>query len=122
MVSRGINTRKVRPSSILPQLGPNATNFFDSVTKNEQVAPLGSGYLVELAGLARDNSAWHEFFAPPPSLFAICLRKSEKMPGVAEEVWIAATYATAIVFEVVKVVLASDRPVRDALLGEKQES
>ena len=37
-------------------------------------------------------------------------------------VWIAATYATAIVFEVVKVVLASDRPVRDALLGEKQES
>jgi hypothetical protein len=44
------------------------------------------------------------------------------MPGVAEEVWIAATYATAIVFEVVKVVLASDRPVRDALLGAKQES
>ncbi len=35
-------------------------------------------------------------------------------------VWIAATYATAIVFEVVKVVLASERPVRDALLGEKQ--
>jgi hypothetical protein len=37
-------------------------------------------------------------------------------------VWIAATYATAIVFEVVKVVLASERPVRDALLGEKQGS
>jgi hypothetical protein len=37
-------------------------------------------------------------------------------------VWIAATYSTAIVFEVVKVVLASGRPVRDALLGAKQES
>jgi hypothetical protein len=37
-------------------------------------------------------------------------------------VWIAATYATAIVFEVVKVVLASERPVRDVLLGEKQGS
>jgi hypothetical protein len=32
-------------------------------------------------------------------------------------VWIAATYATAIVFEVVKVVLASERSVRDALVG-----
>ena len=37
-------------------------------------------------------------------------------------VWIAATYATAVVFEVVKVVLASERSVRDALLGEKQRS
>jgi hypothetical protein len=32
-------------------------------------------------------------------------------------VWIAVTYATAIVFEVVKVWLASERSVRDALLG-----
>jgi hypothetical protein len=32
-------------------------------------------------------------------------------------VWIAVTYATAIVFEVVKVLLASERPVRQALLG-----
>ncbi len=37
-------------------------------------------------------------------------------------VWIAATYATVIVFEVVKVVLASERPVRDALLGAKPGS
>jgi hypothetical protein len=44
------------------------------------------------------------------------------MPGVAEEVWIAATYATAIVFEVVKVVLASDRTVGDALLGSRRVS
>ena len=35
-------------------------------------------------------------------------------------VWIAVTYATAIVFEVVKVCLASERSVRDALLGERE--
>jgi hypothetical protein len=33
--------------------------------------------------------------------------------------WIAVTYATAIVFEVVKVWLASERPVRAAMLGTK---
>jgi len=32
-------------------------------------------------------------------------------------VWIAVSYATAIVFEVVKVWLASERSVRDALIG-----
>jgi hypothetical protein len=37
-------------------------------------------------------------------------------------VWIAVTYATVIVFEVVKVLLASERPVREALLGPKQAS
>jgi hypothetical protein len=37
-------------------------------------------------------------------------------------VWIAVTYATAIVFEVVKVWLASERSLRDALLGAKQGS
>src|SRR5271154_728203 len=34
--------------------------------------------------------------------------------------WIAVTYATAIIFEVVKIWLASERPIRDALLGTKQ--
>jgi hypothetical protein len=34
-------------------------------------------------------------------------------------VWIAVTYATAIIFEVTKVLLASERSVRDALLGAK---
>jgi hypothetical protein len=34
-------------------------------------------------------------------------------------VWIAVTYATVIVFEVVKVLLASERPVRETLLGAK---
>jgi hypothetical protein len=37
-------------------------------------------------------------------------------------VWIAVTYATVIVFEVVKVWLASERSVRGALLGAKQGS
>jgi hypothetical protein len=35
-------------------------------------------------------------------------------------IWIAVTYATAIVFEVVKVWLASERPVREAMLGPKR--
>jgi hypothetical protein len=34
-------------------------------------------------------------------------------------VWIAVTYATAIVFEVVKVLLASERSVHDTLVGKK---
>jgi hypothetical protein len=37
-------------------------------------------------------------------------------------VWIAVTYATVIVFEVVKVLLASERSVRETLLGAKQGS
>jgi hypothetical protein len=37
-------------------------------------------------------------------------------------VWIAVTYATAIVFEVIKVLLASERSVRETLLGAKQGS
>jgi hypothetical protein len=36
--------------------------------------------------------------------------------------WVAVTYATAILFEVVKVCLASERSVRDALLGTEQRS
>ena len=31
--------------------------------------------------------------------------------------WVAVSYATVIVFEVVKVWLASERPIRQALLG-----
>ena len=34
-------------------------------------------------------------------------------------VWIAVTYATVIVFEVIKVLLASERSVRDAMVGTK---
>lgn len=36
-------------------------------------------------------------------------------------VWIAVTYATAIVFEIVKVLLASERSVREALLGNSEQ-
>jgi len=36
-------------------------------------------------------------------------------------VWVAVTYATAIVFEVVKVWLASERSVRKAMLGTEQQ-
>ena len=43
------------------------------------------------------------------------------MPRVAEEVWIAATYATAIMFEVVKVLLTLERSVRHALFGAQDE-
>jgi hypothetical protein len=32
-------------------------------------------------------------------------------------VWVAVTYATAIVFEVVKVGLASERSIHDAMVG-----
>jgi hypothetical protein len=35
-------------------------------------------------------------------------------------VWIAVTYATVIVYEVIKVLLASDRSVRDAMVGARQ--
>jgi hypothetical protein len=41
------------------------------------------------------------------------------LPIEAACVWVAVTYATVIVFEVVKVWLASERPIHDALLGSK---
>jgi hypothetical protein len=34
-------------------------------------------------------------------------------------IWIAVTYATVIVFEVMKVLVASERSVRDAMIGTK---
>jgi hypothetical protein len=37
-------------------------------------------------------------------------------------VWIAVTYATAIVFEVMKVLLASERSVHDTLIGQKDST
>ena len=44
------------------------------------------------------------------------------LPIEAVCVWIAVTYAAAIVFEVVKVVVVSERPVRETLLGNKPAS
>jgi hypothetical protein len=37
-------------------------------------------------------------------------------------VWVAVTYATAIIFEVVKLWLASERTARAALLGTNQDA
>jgi hypothetical protein len=37
-------------------------------------------------------------------------------------VWIAVTYATAIVFEAIKVFVASERSVRDTLLGNSDQT
>jgi hypothetical protein len=37
-------------------------------------------------------------------------------------VWIAVTYATTIVFEIVKICLASEKPVKQTLLGDRVES
>jgi hypothetical protein len=45
-----------------------------------------------------------------------------RLPIEEVGVWIAVTYATAIVFEVMKVLLASERSVRDTLLGAKQDA
>lgn len=44
------------------------------------------------------------------------------LPIEEVSVWLAVTYATAIIFEVVKVWLASERSLRDAMLGTKQGS
>jgi hypothetical protein len=36
-------------------------------------------------------------------------------------VWIAITYATVIVYEVMKALVASERSVRDTLLGSRED-
>lgn len=43
------------------------------------------------------------------------------LPIEAVCVWMAVTYAVAIVFEVIKVLLASERPVRETLLGKRED-
>ena len=42
-----------------------------------------------------------------------------RLPVEAVCVWIAVTYATVIVFEVVKIWQASERPAKEAFLGVK---
>jgi uncharacterized membrane-anchored protein len=44
------------------------------------------------------------------------------LPIEAVLVWIAVTYATAIVFEIVKLWLASERPAKDAFFGSKRSA
>ena len=42
------------------------------------------------------------------------------LPIEAVCVWIAVTYATVIVFEVIKLWQASERPLKDAFLGARE--
>lgn len=55
-----------------------------------------------------------------PQMMGIFIGAWSQLPLEAVFVWIAATYATVIVYEVIKVLLASERPVRETLLGTKQ--
>lgn len=57
-----------------------------------------------------------------PQMIGVFIGAWSYLPIEEVVVWIAVTYATAIVFEVVKVWLASERPVREAMLGAKQRS
>jgi hypothetical protein len=52
-----------------------------------------------------------------PQMIGLFVGAWSKLPVEEICVWIAVTYATVIVFEVVKVLLASERSVRDTLLG-----
>jgi hypothetical protein len=57
-----------------------------------------------------------------PQMMGVFIGAWSYLPIEEVFVWIAVTYATAIVFEVVKVWLASERSVREAMLGAKQHS
>jgi hypothetical protein len=53
----------------------------------------------------------------PRQMMGLSIGAWSRLPIEAVCVWIAVTYATVIVFEVVKIWLASERPARDAFLG-----
>ena len=55
----------------------------------------------------------------PKQMIGIRIGAWSGLPIEAVCVWIAVTYATAIIFEVVKLWQASERPARDAFLGLK---
>lgn len=54
-----------------------------------------------------------------PQMMGLFIGAWSRLPIEEICVWIAVTYATVIVFEVVKVLVASERSVRDTLLGGK---
>lgn len=58
----------------------------------------------------------------PKRMMGLTVGAWSALPIEAVCVWIAVTYATVIVFEVVKLWLASERPARDAFLGAKKGS
>src|SRR5580700_1227627 len=55
-----------------------------------------------------------------PQMIGLFIGAWSGLPIEEVFVWIAVTYATVIVFEVMKVLLASERSVRDTLLGAKE--
>jgi hypothetical protein len=55
-----------------------------------------------------------------PQMLGLFIGAWSALPIEEVFVWVAVTYATVIVFEVMKVLLASERSVRDTLLGEKE--
>jgi hypothetical protein len=57
-----------------------------------------------------------------PQMIGLFIGAWSGLPIEEVFVWIAVTYATVIVFEVMKVLLASERSVRDTLLGAKEGS
>lgn len=56
----------------------------------------------------------------PSQMVGIFIGGWSGLPIEAVGVWIAVTYATTIIFEVVKIWRASEKPLRRALLGAKQ--
>ena len=65
---------------------------------------------------------YHWWSFQHPQMTGVFIGAWSGLPIEEVFVWIAVTYATAIVFEVVKVWLASARPAREAFLGRKIES
>jgi hypothetical protein len=58
----------------------------------------------------------------PKQMVGIHIGAWSGLPIEAVCVWVSVTYATAIVFEIVKLWQASERPAKDALLGSKNSS
>jgi hypothetical protein len=58
----------------------------------------------------------------PRQMMGLSIGAWARLPIEAVCVWIAVTYATVFVFEVVKIWLASERPAKDAFLGMKKSS
>ena len=63
---------------------------------------------------------WWNF--QPHQMMGLFIGAWSRLPIEEVCVWIAVTYATVIVFEVMKVLIASERTVRETLLGRKDGS
>ena len=63
---------------------------------------------------------WWNF--QPHQMMGLFIGAWSRLPIEEVCVWIAVTYATVIVFEVMKVLIASERTVRETLLGRKDAS